>query len=250
MKTMTFFSPKGGVGKTTLTFLFADYLKYRLGASVRVMDAEYPKHPIMHFRETDLAAADQPGAVLYNYFQTRQRPEPYPIQCVGRAINEYDSDDVRKFAWMVNKEIESNKYEYLLLDFPAGYSEKTPISCLIHNHLIDAVIVPMSTESQERLDAYTLGRLLIEEKQPHLLLWNRIKKKFWGDGSALDLAEKDLAQYGLECCKTRIREFNKASEDADIRCFVRNTLCWPDRYVEMACPELVTLFEEIVSFLG
>jgi len=40
MKTIAFFNPKGGVGKTLHTKLFASYLAYGLGARVCVFDAE------------------------------------------------------------------------------------------------------------------------------------------------------------------------------------------------------------------
>ena len=151
---------------------------------------------------------------------------------------------------MVNEEIRKDQYDYLLIDFPAGYSRLTPVSCLVHNHLLDGVYIPTSTESQERLDSFEIGRHFLEEGQPFKIVWNRIKKKYMEDPTALDMAEKELLNYGLPCSKVRIKDFNKATEDSDVRCFVRNTLCWPDRYVQMFCPELIALCEEIITFLG
>ena len=37
MKTFSFFTPKGGCGKTTLTLLFAAYLRYGKGKAVKVI---------------------------------------------------------------------------------------------------------------------------------------------------------------------------------------------------------------------
>jgi len=250
MKTFSFFTPKGGCGKTTLTLLFAAYLRYGKGKAVKVIDYEAFKFPIKHFRETDLAASRQEGTPLHNYLTIHKVLEPYPTECAGKEINSYKADDVLKIARDVNEEIRQNRYEYLLLDFPAGYSRYTPVSCLVHNHLLDGVYIPTSTESQERLDSYRMGRLFLEEGQPFRIVWNRIKRKYMDDPTALDAAEQELLGFGLPCSPVRIKDFNKAAEDSDVRCFIRNTLCWPDRYVQMYCPELVDLFEDIIAFLG
>ena len=250
MKTFSVFTPKGGCGKTTLNLLFASYLRYGKGKTVKVIDYEAGKFPLKTFRENDLAASRQEGTPLFNYLKGRGVIEPYPIECAGKEINNYKTDDVIQVARAINEEIRQDKYDYLLLDFPAGYSRLTPVSCLVHNHLLDGVYIPTSTESQERLDSFNMGRHFLEEEQPFKIVWNRIKKKFMDDPTALDKAEQELAGYGLPCSPVRIKDFNKATEDSDVKCFVRNTLCWPERYVQMYCPELIDLFEDIISFLG
>ena len=250
MKTFSFYTQKGGCGKTTLLLLFASYLRYAKGNTVKVIDFEANKFPLMHFREKDMVAFHQAGSALYNYLNGRSTFDPYPIECAGKEINTYQAEDVLEIARAVNEEIRQDKFDYLLLDFPAGYSRLTPVSCLVHNHLLDGIYIPTSTESQERLDAYYMGIHFLEEGVPFRIVWNRLKKKFIDAPAALDMAEQELLGYNLPCSQVRIKDFNKASEDSDVRCFVRNTLCWPDRYVRMFCPELIDLFEEIISFLG
>ena len=238
MKTFSLFSPKGGCGKTTLTILFASYLHYKKGKSVKVNDYEATKYPCMRFREADQEALRQAGSPLYNYLKDRDVLEPYPIECLGKEINTYEADDILKIARAVNEEIRQDKFDYLLLDFPGGYSRFTPISCLMHNHLLDGVYIPSSTEREERINAYEIGRHFLEEGQPFRIVWNKLKKKYIEKPSLLDMAEEELLGYDLTCSKVRIKAYNK------------NTLCWPDRYVQMYCPELIDLFEEIISFLG
>lgn len=250
MKTFTFFTPKGGCGKTTQNMLLATYLRYAKGKSVKVIDFEASKFPLMNFRNDDLIAVGQEGTPLYNYLKGRSVPDPYPVECAGKQINTYKEEDVLKIARTINEKIRQDDFDYLILDFPGGFSRLTPLSCLVHNHLLDGVYIPTSTERQERLDAFHMGRHFIEEEQPFRIVWNRLKKKFMENPSILDMAERELLDYGLPCSQVRIREFNKATETSDVRCFVRNTLCWPDRYVKMVCPELIDLFEEIIAFLG
>ena len=245
MKTFTFFTPKGGCGKTTLILLLAAYLRYFLGKTVKVIDFEADKFPLMSFRKDDLAAFRHEGTPLHNYLKGRQVLDPYPIECAGKPINNYKADDVLKIARAVNEEIRKDEFDYLLLDFPAGYSRLTPISCLMCNHLLDGVYIPTSTEArllEEDWDS--------EETDDVVLALTDLKKKYIENPGVLDLAEQELLGYGLPCSKVRIKDFNKATEDSSVRCFVRNTLCWPDRYVKMVCPELIDLFEEIIAFLG
>jgi MinD-like ATPase involved in chromosome partitioning or flagellar assembly len=250
MKTFSFFTQKGGCGKTTLTILLAAYLRFKKGKTVKVIDYEANRFPNQRFRKNDLAACHQEGTALSNYLKGREVLEPYPIDVAGKEVNTYKAEDVIKLANDVNEEIRQDKYDYLILDFSAGYSRYTPVSCLVHNHLLDGVYIPTSTESQERLDAINLGRHFLEEEQPFRIVWNRIKRKFIENPDLLNPAEQQFLDLGLACSEVRIKDFNKATEDSDVRCFVRNTLCWPERYVQMFCPELIDLFEEIITFLG
>ena len=66
MKTFTFFTPKGGCGKTTLILLLAAYIRYFLGKTVKVIDFEADKFPLKRFRDDDLAASRQEGTPLHN----------------------------------------------------------------------------------------------------------------------------------------------------------------------------------------
>jgi len=251
MKTFCFFNRKGGSGKTTLLILFASYLSYYLNARVKVFDAQCPEYHIDEIRRLDIKNAEEAGSFLSNYLNKREEQPPFTIEKIGKPVNEYSDDDIRKIAWKVKEENERNEYDYLLLDFPYGYSRNTPISCLVKNHLIDGIYVPFCTDIQECNDAFRVACNFQAVNQPYRLLWYRLQEAYLKHKAVLlDEAERNLESQGIEFSKVRIKSFNKATEASDVRCFVRNTLCWPDRYVKMVCPELVDLFEEIVSFLG
>src|SRR5690606_7093390 len=51
---ISFSTPKGGVGKSTMTALLASALHYRLGFNVLVMDCDFPQHSLANMRERDL----------------------------------------------------------------------------------------------------------------------------------------------------------------------------------------------------
>ena len=250
MKTFSFFSEKGGVGKTTLTILFAAYLAYAKGFKVKVIDAEAPTFRINRFRQIDEQNLKTEGSVLYNYSKARELFQPYPIECWGKEVNMYTRQDLNDFIRKVQVEVNDDKFDYLLIDFPAGYSEMTPIRGLSMNELLDLAYIPTSTEGQERRAAYRIGKDLLANGQDVRVLWNRIDSRYIKNPDILDDAEQPfLDKAGLKHSKVRIKAFNKATLDSKDRCFVRNTVCWPERYIQMACPELKDLFEEIVAIL-
>jgi len=51
---ISFSTPKGGVGKSTMTALLSSVLHYRLGFNVLVMDCDFPQHSLANMRERDL----------------------------------------------------------------------------------------------------------------------------------------------------------------------------------------------------
>ena len=250
MKTFTFFNRKGGTGKTTLLILFASYLRYFLGLKVKVLDAQSPEYQFAFFRELDRKNAAKEGSFLSNFLKRRESLAPYPIEKVGKSVNEYSGDDIRRLAWKINEEIKRDEYDFMLIDFPGGYSKNTLIACLVQNQLLDGIYIPFSTDVQESSDAFQLGRNFKDMGLPCRLLWYRLQEAYLKEKAyAIDESDRKITSYGLEVSKFRIKSFNKATEASDVRCFVRNTLCWPERYVKMVCPELISLFDEIVEFL-
>jgi len=51
---ISFSTPKGGVGKSTMTALLSSVLHYRLAFNVLVMDCDFPQHSLANMRERDL----------------------------------------------------------------------------------------------------------------------------------------------------------------------------------------------------
>ena len=58
---ISFSTPKGGVGKSTMTALLSSVLHYRLGFNVLVMDCDFPQHSLANMRERDLKTIMQNG---------------------------------------------------------------------------------------------------------------------------------------------------------------------------------------------
>ena len=144
MKSFSFFTPKGGCGKTTLTILLACYLAYYLKLKVLVLDLEAPNHKVKFFRNADLELLSSTGNPLSNYLRDKNSQEPFDIECLGKEINTYTAQDLSEIGNHVNDVVKADNYDCLLIDFPACYSRMTVLSTLVYNRLIDFVYVPTS----------------------------------------------------------------------------------------------------------
>lgn len=255
MKTFSFFSGKGGVGKTTLTIMFASYLAYFLNFKVLVIDMEKPDGRILPFRQLDIKQLQTAGTPLFNYAQAYPMPEPssyYEIEEYGLAVGEYSETRVNEFVDNLKRVKEQGKWDVMLLDFPARYGDNLPVHILAQKGILDAVCVPSGLEQQERRSACIAAMGLSSCGVTTKVVWNDVDADIIKRGTPLDLAERDTAflqEYGVTYSPVRIKHFRKATQTSEDQCFVRSTVCWPDRYVRLWCPELITLFDEICQTL-
>ena len=243
MKYLSFFNGKGGVGKTTLAILAASFFAYAKNLKVRVLDLESHDYRINPFRKLDLERLKTPGTPLYSYAERNQMPSPENYYTI-----EEGDQFVMGFVDVLAKEKETASYDLTILDFPAHYNDNLPVHALAERGLLDCVYVPMRVEQQERRSACITGLGLASCGVMVKLLWNDIDADIVKRGAPLDEAEEEvsfLKERGLDYSPVRIKHFRKASQATDRHCFVRSTICWPDKYVRMWCPELIDLFEEI-----
>lgn len=252
----SFFSGKGGVGKTTLTILLASYVAYYLNRRVLVIDAERPDGRIIPFRTLDEDLLGQPGTPLYNYACCHAMPSAeqyFDIREYGLAVGEYTSSNVCKYVKDISYIKQRGAYDLMLVDFPARYDDNMPIHALALEGLLDGVYIPTRLEQQERRSACIAAMGLASCGLKPYILWNDIDSDIVKRGYPLDRAEEDsnfLSQYGVIYSPYRIKHFRKASQSSEDQCFVRSTVCWPEKYVRRWCPELISLFEEICRTLG
>lgn len=255
MKVFSFFSGKGGVGKTTLTILFASFLSYYLDLNILVMDGEKPDGRIMPFRKLDLDLLNTPGSSLSWYAASNPMPTPshyYEIQEYGLAVGEYTSDNVLQYIDTITNIKTKAPHDVLLIDFPARYADNMPVRILAQKGVLDGAYVPTRLEQQERRSACIAAMGLASCGVPVKIMWNDVDADIVKRGTLLDQAEEETAflkKYGVSYSPTRIKHFRKASRSSEDRCFVRSTVCWPEKYVRLWCPELLTLFAEISSAL-
>lgn len=125
-KIVSFYTQKGGCGKTTLTVVSASYLAYVLHRSVLVIDAD-PQHSLSSLREDEMDSYD---SFFRRRMDERGVGEPYEIRY--RSLREAVSE--------VRREIASGAFDYVFVDLPGTINDPDVVMAL---SLCDCIIVPL-----------------------------------------------------------------------------------------------------------
>lgn len=237
MRTISFFSAKGGTGKTTFNMLLASWLKYEKGMRVAVLDFDSPEFNLSYTRQREL-----------KYLQDNNRaPEEtllYPIL----EVEDYDS---RKSLPVVRELIAdaAKSMDYLILDFGGSFNDGDPILDLIPENLIDLVVVPLEMDGMILSSGKSLAGVLEELGQKTLLFFNKVhgkeKPQLYAD------LEAWLGEAGLRVSPHRIKNTVKLRRDADNGSnFLRSTVGFPGKEMQEINPEIIRLFEEVSDYGG
>ncbi len=252
MKNLSFYNGKGGVGKTTLTLMFASWLRYKEGARVLVVDFEEPQSRIQQERDRELKFLKDDGSALSSYL--RRNPcdiAPYNIVRLLEPNTDYSA---RGLAALNDKtwnyiEVTQDKYDYLLFDFPAGFHERSISYALLSTGVCDLIVIPVDTTTITACEGFNNARRLVSNEQKVVLLWNMVTTDEINREGYLEAVESTFKDFGFDFLPHRIKSFQRAKRDSDSNLFVRSTLCWPQKYVELACPQLIELFQNLKSRL-
>ena len=136
-------------------------------------------------------------------------------------------------------------YDYMLVDFPAGFVEMSPAFQLIASGLVDLVAIPFDVDAATRKEAVIEGKMLLDNGCKVVAFWNNVSLDDIRRPGFLDRGEEIFARFGIEVLPQRVKSFVKAKRESDERLFVKSTVCWPQRYVEMACPQVIDLYREL-----
>jgi cellulose biosynthesis protein BcsQ len=248
MKTLCIFNGKGGVGKTLHTTMMASWLKYQEGARVAVVDLECPRPRIMQTRKDELELMNDSSSWLSRYLEKHGRNESlFDVFPFGEGVNSFSSDKLKEYVENVWNFVTSkgDDYDYVLFDFGAGFIEFCPAFQLISSGLVDLVAIPFDVDATTRREAVTDARQIIANEQRVVAFWNNVSVDDVKRPGYLDRGEEIFKRFGIEVLPQRIKSFVKAKRESDERLFVKSTVCWPQRYVEMACPQVIDLYREL-----
>lgn len=244
MRTFSFFNEKGGVGKSFHTMMFASYLSYKCGAKVLVVDFENPNPRLNQIREDELALLSDSKSTLSRYKEMYGLSENFytihaPLKGVDYKYDYKNAILMREAIWGL---ITSKSFDYILFDFPGLLIEDSPAyDCCVHGQL-DLVAVPFDTETMTRRASVLTCSFLKNSKTESVAFWNNVSVAEISREGFLDLGEIIFQRLGIPVMQQRIKSFAKARRDSRDSCFVRSTLCWPDKYINMACPALNDLY--------
>lgn len=247
MVKVSIYNEKGGVGKTTVSYLLAGYLSYVLGRKVCVLDFDAPTYHFSEIRKLEQSILKNPKSPLTAWL--RDNPPSYPPYDIMRVpTNSEGTYNPRGVFSLISRVTKENDYDYMILDFPGRFSKSEPISCLAASGLIDFVALPMDTDSQARKSALVIAEAMQRAGVRCAAFWNKVSVyEARGDGSRFRKGAEPFARYGVPVMDCVVRDIRKFSRDSDEFLFVRSTLCFPEKYIRQWAPSLIPFLEELVQ---
>jgi len=246
MKTVSIFTEKGGEGKTTLSMLFASYLRYHCFKGVVAYDFDTPNYQFASTREVDLYELKRTPALAR---LASDGGNFYPVEkvAVGAGLDARIIESIRLTH-------ETDRDGYVVMDFPGRFLNSDIIGKVISQGLLDLLVVPVSSDRQSVISATTLATSVTrptffapgsgKTRQETLLVWNKVSSRE-SSTRRYDSYERMIRDtYGLDFCSTRVRDIVIARRDAGTPGFIRSTICWPDGNVRRFAPYLPALFDE------
>ena len=237
MRTISFFSAKGGTGKTTFNMLLTSWLKYEKGLRAAVLDFDSPEFNLSYTRKRELKYLQDKGL-------TPDEKQLYPIL----EIEDYES---RKSLQVVrNLMIDAaGSLDVLILDFGGSFNDGDPVLDLVQAGLVDLIVIPLEMDGMILSSGKSLASVLEQLGQKTLLFFNKVHGK---EKPQLYVElERWLAENGLTVSTHRIKNTVKLRRDADNGSnFLRSTVSFPCKEMQEINPELIQLFEEVSGYGG
>ena len=237
MRTISFFSAKGGTGKTTFNMLLASWLKYEKGLRAAVLDFDSPEFNLSYTRKRELKYLQDKGL-------TPDEKQLYPIL----EIEDYESK--KSLPIVRNLMIdEAGSLDVLILDFGGSFNDGDPVLDLVQAGLVDLIVIPLEMDGMILSSGKSLASVLEQLGQKTLLFFNKVHGK---EKPQLYVElERWLAEAGLTVSTHRIKNTVKLRRDADNGSnFLRSTVSFPCKEMQEINPELIRLFEEVSGYGG
>lgn len=248
MRIVSFFSAKGGTGKTTFNLLFASYLRYRLGLRVLFLDFDGPEFNAYFVRQRELERFDG------------DREGLYPIEYVeGCRVEPGMTEGLRGKPAMTNgpgmtvlaeklRGLEG-QLDYIVLDFAGSFSAEDAVCQLSLVGAIDLIVIPTELDSITIASCKALSRTFAESGQKSMLFFNRVHGK-----ESEELYAKLFAWFEenhLYMSHNRVRNSLAMRRDAESGGvnYMRSSVCFPEGRIIRGNPDIIKLFDEVIEYV-
>lgn len=221
---ISFFSEKGGTGKTTFNILFSSYLTYIHNKSLLYIDCDYPSYHAYNIREREtLQYKESPG--LYSRKSLHICATAYPLEKMDN-INE--DRKMLRFLTQLNTIKKGNIYDYIVIDLP-GSMNGHGINSLLASKTIDSFFLILENDRQTIVSDIQLGRAILKTGSKVTLFWNKVYPR-----ENRDIYQRHNAainKYGLEVLPTMIgTTVTLRRESLDNTNFLRSTLSYSEQH--------------------
>lgn len=233
MLVVSFFSAKGGTGKTTFNMSMASFLKYHLGKAVIVLDADTPEYNLYNSRVRELDYKRANGgideSVLYPVWKVLD-VTPEGIESLAGKL-----DALR------------GSVDYVLIDFPGSCVKDDAIWTFARRGVLDLVVIPVDMDPMVLASALQLAEIFTHTGQKVLLFFNKVHGKI--PSEKYDAVAELFRSRGFRMSECRIKNALAMSRDAESGSnYLRSTICFPEKTVRDMNPQLIDLFKEVIGY--
>lgn len=233
MKVITFFTVRGGSGKTVLSAAFASYVNYFLGKRAMVLDFDGPEYNLYNMRLRELSHMKEGDADC-------DKDELYIVEKVENT----DSDSLDRFAASIRRIKE--QFDYIILDFPGSFSKDDAICHLATAGVIDMVVIPVELDAISICSAKTLSQIFEETGLKTLPFFNRVHGK--EDPALYGRLREWFERHGVRVSEAMVKNSIAMKREMGTKGFLRSTVCFPEKEIRAKNPSIINLFEEIVRY--
>ena len=238
-RVISFYTDKGGTGKTTMNVTLCSYLAYKLGYSTILFDADNPSLHAHELRKRELEAIERDRELKDMVHQSFSGDiRPYEIFAVRD-----DFDRVVKTLQTVKC---TSNYDFIIIDLPGALNNEF-VKKIIPARIIDSYYLPTTLDKTVMVSNIKLAKLLKGYADDVQLVWNNVfhyDKPQMYDAYSRMLTES----YGISVLKSRVkntvyfrREMGSESN------FFKSTLCYPEAFINKNRSNISDLFNEIIE---
>lgn len=233
MKVLSFFTAKGGTGKTTFNMLFASYLKYVQEKRVMVLDLDAPEYSLTCCRDRDIDYLESSGLPC-------ELDSFYPVEAV-RDLSEqsiYDLADTIKGL--------RDQLDWLVLDFKGSFKQGDPVCTLAEEGVLDMIVMPVEIDPMIIASMKSLSTIFQDAGMDALLFFNRVHGK--EKPGIYDAVEEWFTGHGCKVSPHRVKGNIAMKREQSGGTFFRSTVCFPHTAIQKNNPAIIDLFEQICAY--
>ena len=233
MKVISFFTAKGGTGKTTFNMLFASYLKYVQEKRVMVLDLDAPEYSLTCCRDRDIDYLESSGLPC-------ELDSFYPVEAV-RDLSEqsiYDLADTIKGL--------RDQLDWLVLDFKGSFKQGDPVCTLAEEGVLDMIVMPVEIDPMIIASMKSLSTIFQDAGMDALLFFNRVHGK--EKPGIYDAVEEWFTSHGCKVSPHRVKGNIAMKREQSGGTFFRSTVCFPQAAIQKNNPAIIDLFEQICAY--
>ena len=233
MIVVSFFSAKGGTGKTTFNMSMASFLKYHLGKAVIVLDADTPEYNLYNSRVRELDYKRKNGGI--------DESALYPVW----KVLDFTPEGIESLAGKLDAL--RGSVDYVLIDFPGSCVKDDAIWTFARRGVLDLVVIPVDMDPMVLASALQLAEIFTHTGQKVLLFFNKVHGKI--PSEKYDAVAELFRSRGFRMSECRIKNALAMSRDAESGSnYLRSTICFPEKTVRDLNPQLIDLFKEVIGY--